>query len=432
MNTCIKSLSSANMILGNFIGRGSFGEVYVSENVVMKKIFTDHMELVKQEIDRIKCIHNAYLIKFHCAELHDSYIYLVSDYASNGSLASVLEDSNIYMSWNMRRIIVDEIIKGLNFIHMHNIIHRNLKSSNIMFNDDYEIKLCDFGLEGVKARSRLPGNNIRWMAPELFSLKPKYSSKSDVYSLGMLMWEIASRNTLPFSDVSEDSIIMQCVKKGEREELPIDTPSDYDRFIQQCWSHHPDQRPMAADFKYDNIDELLELESLSVRDHDDYELAVQYLQDKEYEKAFELFYQYAKQGNPDAQYQLGHIFHRIKKNYDKAFKWYYRSAKQKNHRAQLGLGMIYETYLQDYGRACKWYRRAAEQNNSEAQCQIARMYKYGHGVKTDYYKAFSWYVKAAEQNNSVAFYNVGYFYERGYAVQQNRGKALEWYKKCKC
>jgi serine/threonine protein kinase len=417
-------------MLGNFIGRGSFGDVYVRDMAAVKKIYTSNIKLVMQEIDNIKKIHSEYIIKVYSAELHENYICLVSDYASNGSLASVLENGDVYMGWNMRRIIVDEIIKGLSFLHDHNIIHRNLKSSNVMFNDNYEIKLCDFGLPEIKARSRLPGNNLRWMAPELLSLKPKYSIQSDIYSLGMLMWEIASRNTLPFSAVLEDSIIIQCVREGEREELPIDTPSDYQWFVQQCWSHNADERPVASDFKYDEIDALLELENLSVRDHDDYELAVQYLRDKDYDAAFELFYQYAKKGNADAQYELGRIFHRIKNNYDKAFKWYYRSARQNNHNAQLALGAVYETYVRDYVRACKWYRKAAEQNNSKAQCQVARMYKYGYGVRTNYYEALSWYMKAAEQNNTSAFYNIGYFYERGYAVQKNYSQALEWYRKC--
>ena len=418
------------MTLKNFIGRGSFGEVYVNNDVIIKKVFTDDLRMVKDEIDTIKKIHSEYIITFCAVELHDNYICLVADYASNGNLASVLEDRDTYMSWNMRRTIIDEIIKGLAFLHSHKIIHRNLKSSNIIFNENYEIKLCDFGLKEIKTRSRLPGNQLRWMAPELLSLKPTYSIKSDIYSLGMLMWEIASRNTLPFSDVSEDSIIIQCVREGEREELPIDTPSDYERFVRQCWDQNPDERPMANDFKYDEIDALLELENLNVRDHDDYELAVQYLNDKKYDSAFELFYQYAKQGNADAQYELGCIFHRIKNNYDKAFKWYYRSAKQDNHHAQLALGTMYETYMKDYGRACKWYRRAAAQNNSKAQCQIARMYKYGYGVTINHYKAFEWYAKAAEQNSMAAFYNIGYFYERGYAVQKDYKEALKWYRRC--
>ena len=406
-----------------FIGRGSFGEVYVEQQAIVKKIFMNDIKLVQKEIDGLKKIHSEYIIKFHTIELREQHIVMMSDYAEKGNLSSILENDDVLINWDMKRILVSEIIKGLTFLHENNIVHRNLRSSNVLFNADCEVKLCDFGLSGIKVRSiTTDRSNIRWMAPELFSLKPQYNAKSDIYSLGMLMWEIATRKTLPFEDVSENCIIIECVKKGERETIPNNTPSDYAKSIRKCWYQNPDERSMIADDVYD----LIEIENLNIREVSDYELGLEFVSSRNYDKALTLFYQCAKRGHAGAQYELARIYHYIKRDYQKAYKWYH--AAQNDPIAQLGLGMLYED-SENYAKAFKWYMKSAKQNNSKAQCQVARMYKYGHGVKANYYKAFKWYSKAAEQNNPVAWYNIGYFYERGYAVQKNYDEAIKWYSK---
>jgi uncharacterized protein len=90
--------------------------------------------------------------------------------------------------------------------------------------------------------------------------------------------------------------------------------------------------------------------------------------------------------------------------------------------------LLYEDW-QNPTKAFKWYMRSAKQNNPKAQCQVARMYKYGYGIKINYHEAFRWYTKAAEQNYNAAYYGIGYFYERGYAVKKDYAEALKWYKK---
>lgn len=409
--------------LEKFIGRGTFGEVYSGKwngrRAAIKKIFISDARLAKQEIDNLKKICSTYIVKFHTVEIYEHHVVMISDYAENGNLASILENDNIFINWNMKRILMNEVINGLTFLHDNGIIHRNLKSSNILFNGDCEIKLCDFGLADIKARSITTNSNIRWMAPELFSVRPQYSTQSDIYSLGMVMWEIGSRKVLPFDNVLDNFVIMKCVQSGERETIPDNTPSDYAETIKRCWYQNPSERYIWRD----DLHILQELEELTIREHDDYELAMGYLESKNYDQAIQLFYVCAKQGSEDAQYQLAHIYHYIKRDYLKAYKWYRRL---NNAVGQLGLGMLYEDD-QNFEKAFKWYMKSAKQNNSRAQCQIARMYKYGHGVKTNYQKALRWYTKAAEQNNPSAYYGIGYLYERGYAVRKNYAEALRWY-----
>jgi serine/threonine protein kinase len=412
------------LMTDEFIGRGTFGEVYTNRQIVAKRIFATDIQLVKREIEGLRKIHSQYIIKYTEVEIHNNYIVIISDYAKKGSLASVLKNNDVLITWNMRRVLVAEIIKGLEFLHSHGIIHGNLKSSNILFDHNCELKICDFGLKTIKAHSSTTSSNIRWMAPELFSLRPQYGIQSDIYSFGMVMWEIASRKTLPFENVLDNFIVMACVQRGERETVPDNTPSDYVETIKRCWYQEPGKRHILKD----DPDILLEIEDLNIREHDDYELAVDCLSRRDYDQAFELFYVCAKNGNINAQYQLAQIYHHVKRNYIKAYKWYRQLAGQNHADSQLGLGLLYEDW-QNPTKAFKWYMRSAKQNNPKAQCQVARMYKYGHGIKINYREAFKWYTKAAEQHYHSAYYGIGYFYERGCAVKKDYAEALKWYKK---
>lgn len=241
------------------IGSGGFGEVYVGrwkhQKVAVKKFLLgrDNNEMIQREIDLIRKLRNRYIIQFYdTVKLEpDGTIVMVTDYAEKGSLSKILRNHEETMTWNMRRRITNEILYGLAFLHENRIIHRDLKSGNILVTRKDEIKLCDFGLAQIKIKSasvsmdtRCVGT-IRWMAPELLTLRPRYSPKSDMYALGMVMWEIASRNTIPFAEVADNAVIMECVKKGWREEIPKETPSDYTEMIKQCWKEKPEDRPEA-------------------------------------------------------------------------------------------------------------------------------------------------------------------------------------------
>ena len=100
-----------------------------------------------------------------------------------------------------------DLCYGLRFLHSKTILHRNLKSFNVLLDDKLWAKLSDFGLSKVKSRTAYistvsRGGTIAWMTPELFSLKPKYSPLSDVYAYGMTAWELASRE-LPYRGSSD-------------------------------------------------------------------------------------------------------------------------------------------------------------------------------------------------------------------------------------
>ncbi|KAG0248643.1 hypothetical protein DFQ27_000767 [Actinomortierella ambigua] len=84
------------------------------------------------------------------------------------------------------------------------------------------------------------------MAPELvLADRPLYSNKSDMYALGMVMWEMAAMCTKPFKDISSQHAAATAVYYGKREQLPGDTPSEYRGWVDLCWKQDPSERPDA-------------------------------------------------------------------------------------------------------------------------------------------------------------------------------------------
>ncbi len=178
------------------------------------------------------------------------------EYMSNGSLYSVLH-SNKPLECPLRLQIATDAAKGLAFLHHENILHRDIKSLNVLLDERYKAKLTDFGLSKVKAEtkshtlatktnSKDSVGTIQWMAPELFRRNAQFTQKSDIFSLGITFWELASRK-IPFSDALDASLIKDWVKDGERETIPQDCPATFGALIQACWEGESTKRPDTND-----------------------------------------------------------------------------------------------------------------------------------------------------------------------------------------
>ncbi|KAF9978766.1 hypothetical protein BGZ73_000413 [Actinomortierella ambigua] len=170
--------------------------------------------------------------------------------AEKGSLQNFVGQHSLN-DWQTKERIAQEIARGLVYIHSEKIIHRDLKSGNVLLDGAMGAKICDFGLSSVHTAGSMSSGlkdtrgTTRWMAPELFTLQPKYTTKSDMYALGCIMWEMAADSTPPFAGQSDMYTIIQCVKDGGREEIPADTPDEYRRWIEWCWRQDPMRRPEA-------------------------------------------------------------------------------------------------------------------------------------------------------------------------------------------
>jgi len=144
------------------------------------------------------------------------------------------------------------LTEGLAQIHAEGILHHDLHSRNILvaknLSERSTIYISDLGLSGPANKSLRDGKIcgvLPYLAPEVLRGYP-YTDKAEIYSLGMLAWEILT-GELPFSVCSHDANLARRVCSGERPDIPIEIPEFYKEFICMCWNADPLLRPSAED-----------------------------------------------------------------------------------------------------------------------------------------------------------------------------------------
>jgi hypothetical protein len=262
--------------LGHKLGEGQFGEIYYGhwngKEVAMKQskshfIYTT-ISAYKKEASLMASLNSSYIVTL-IGVCHSPKSYsLVLEYISE-DLTKVLLGSEM-LPWSERRNIASDVAKGLAVLHNRKpmiIIHRDIKSHNILLTKDKHAKLADFGLaievpvESSSSKYHMYSDSkivgaLGWMAPECFN--GQYSTKSDIYAFGMVLWEIVSRKR-PYDDIENTEELFEAVRHGKREEIPdqmsqlesgnptAKTPQSIKDFIRCCWFHDPAKRPSADD-----------------------------------------------------------------------------------------------------------------------------------------------------------------------------------------
>ncbi|RGB31005.1 kinase-like domain-containing protein, partial [Rhizophagus diaphanus] len=162
------------------------------------------------------------------------------EYANDGDLQNYLENNFENLTWNDKKKLAFQIADGLNHLHNENILHRDLHSKNIVIHES-NAKITDFGISKNQNNqtSAYIGNFgvIAYMEPERF-IDPnfKYTKSSDIYSFGVLMWEI-SRGKPP--DNSNTIFPIINIHKA----TVFGTPKEYENLYRNCWNQEPKQRP---------------------------------------------------------------------------------------------------------------------------------------------------------------------------------------------
>jgi len=176
---------------------------------------------------------------------------IITEFMELGNLHSYLTDFNNKLTWKQCLGIAEDVAKGMNFLHSQSPprIHRDLKSPNILLASDGQggvvAKVADFGT----ARSLAPTiagrtvDNPIWLAPEIME-NEEYTEKADVYSYGIILYEIYSRK-FPFGKKTRFQIELDVVE-GKRPDLPTDCPPFFMNLTTTCWSGIPSQRPSFA------------------------------------------------------------------------------------------------------------------------------------------------------------------------------------------
>ncbi|RIB17425.1 kinase-like domain-containing protein [Gigaspora rosea] len=176
--------------------------------------------------------------------------YLILQYANNGNLRDYLKQNFETLTWNNKLLMAIEIAKGV--IHLHEnqekIIHRDLHSKNILVNDG-TMMIADFGIskewknQMMTTRGETGPGVPAYMDPKYLA-DHKYfrNEKSDVYSYGVLLWEISSGRQ-PFESCTGRDEVIYKIFRGMRETPVEGTPKEYVDLYTRCWDEEPDNRP---------------------------------------------------------------------------------------------------------------------------------------------------------------------------------------------
>jgi mitogen-activated protein kinase kinase kinase 9 len=144
------------------------------------------------------------------------------------------------LSWEDRRRIAYEIALGMNYLHSFStpIIHRDLKSLNILLDSCFRAKIADFGWTRLKSdRMTNRIGTFQWMAPEVID-GDMYTEKADIFSYGIILWEIAAREP-PYKSIMGTKVSIDVVKYDLRPDIPKATPEAFAKLMKRCWVNSP-------------------------------------------------------------------------------------------------------------------------------------------------------------------------------------------------
>ena len=241
--------------LGKQIGKGQSGTVYLGKmkktgeeaavKVLFKRSLTQpELESFRREIFAMSILNHPSLLRF-MGYTEEAPFYLITEYMNNGSLFDLLRKNPQALTPTLRSVIALEVARGLEYLHGKGVIHRDLKSLNILMDKNFHAKICDFGMARTgKTAGPKTGmiGTAHWMAPEVLMSAPDYDQKVDVYSFGIFMWELLTGD-LPYKNMKQTDIMVGVTMGHLRPPIPDDCPHKIRALIEMCWSQDPAMRP---------------------------------------------------------------------------------------------------------------------------------------------------------------------------------------------
>ncbi|XP_057795208.1 uncharacterized protein LOC131011416 [Salvia miltiorrhiza] len=249
------------------LGSGTFGTVYhgkwrgsdVAIKRIKKSCFTGRQSEQERltfefwrEAEILSKLHHPNVVAFYgvVQDGPGGTLATVTEYMVDGSLRHVLLRKDRHLDRRKRLIIAMDAAFGMEYLHSKNIVHFDLKCDNLLVNlKDPSRPICkvgDFGLSKIKRNTLVSGGvrgTLPWMAPELLNgSSNKVSEKVDVFSFGIVLWEILTGEE-PYANMHYGAIIGGIVNNTLRPTIPSHCDSEWRRLMEQCWAPNPSLRP---------------------------------------------------------------------------------------------------------------------------------------------------------------------------------------------
>ncbi|CAL8326030.1 unnamed protein product [Lota lota] len=237
----------------NEVGSGQFGVVWmgmwrrqlkVAIKAVKEKTMCD--EDFVEEAKVMMRMNHPQLVQLYGVCLRQRPLMLVTEFMDNGCLLNFLHQRARVVGGEWLLSTCQDICQGMTYLERHNYIHRDLAARNCLVDHQQHVKVSDFGMTRYVLDNQYTSSigckfPVKWSPPEVLHYS-KYSSKSDVWSYGVVMWEVFSEGQIPFQHQSNQEVV-ENISRGVRLYRPHRATAQIYNTMYQCWHETPQGRP---------------------------------------------------------------------------------------------------------------------------------------------------------------------------------------------